>query len=280
MQRKNFEKTILTKNPITKKYTDINRSNINENGVVEQELAKLKDGWKPSILQRVYDKFIGEISKIAEENLLPVDDDLGDIVPLSTTRNFGDIPASDDYDRKVHSYQRKYGDLVSDTTRRFDYKACLRRMKESSSSDLKFSASYEEQCLRTRLFMYYDVQPEVIDENVDEIAMMILAKFPPKYPEQFAGKKAIHADANRNCLWNSLSTALIGNSSLATELRVRVAIELINYSTDYEYIENLATGFFSDSIETTMELCVSDGCFCGPYAIAGAATVLGRTIVS
>ena len=87
--------------------------------------------------------------------------------------------------------------------------------------------------------------------------------------------------ANGNCLFNALSTAIVGNESLTNEFRVRTCVEMSNFRQFYE-AKHQETGLWlvSPDYEQAFKDCALDGFFSSAWTMQAAATVLKRDIVS
>jgi len=115
---------------------------------------------------------------------------------------------------------------------------------------------------------------EVFAENlpIDGIAESLM---PPDLKTVF---RALKSTGNGNCLFNSCSIALIGDESLATELRLRAAHQLIANKRDYHFsVNDLNYTWYeiTDEIISTL----TDYCWGGPIQMLALAQVLHRHIV-
>jgi hypothetical protein len=87
--------------------------------------------------------------------------------------------------------------------------------------------------------------------------------------------------ADGNCLFHALSTAIAGDTSLSTELRVRTCIEMVvNKDLYKKKHKNTGVKFVSPDYRTAVRECAIGGKFSSAWTIHAAASVLGTKILS
>ena len=87
---------------------------------------------------------------------------------------------------------------------------------------------------------------------------------------------------NGNCLFNALSMCVAGSLSLSSELRFRVALELIEYDDHYKNEHNRLglVGVVSCELFEALRQVLVDGEWCSSWALYAAATVIEWKIIS
>ena len=86
---------------------------------------------------------------------------------------------------------------------------------------------------------------------------------------------------NGNCLFNSISSSLCGNETLATELRLRTAVEMITNTEVYTSRQDYDKIYdYSPSFDEAMLACCDDGEFSSIWNLMALANVIGSPIQS
>ena len=84
---------------------------------------------------------------------------------------------------------------------------------------------------------------------------------------------------NGNCLFNSISSSLCGNETLATELRLRTAVEMITNAEVYTSRQDYDKIYdYSPSFDEAMLACCDDGEFSSIWNLMALANVIGSPI--
>ena len=91
----------------------------------------------------------------------------------------------------------------------------------------------------------------------------------------------VQVTGDGNCLFNSMSVALVGNESMSVELRVRTCIELNENCDAYEQCpEHHELRFVSPSVATACKQTAIDGQWSSAWVIKTASSVVAIPIQS
>ncbi|XP_033096396.1 vertnin-like isoform X1 [Anneissia japonica] len=110
----------------------------------------------------------------------------------------------------------------------------------------------------------------------DSMAENILLKFEqnPKY-------LPVSVSGDGNCFFNSLSVAMYGSESKATEIRLLTALEMLENQLYYEHIHaGSRISHVSPDFEISCKDCLREGGFSSAWTMHAAASVLERPIIS
>ena len=95
------------------------------------------------------------------------------------------------------------------------------------------------------------------------------------------GRMPAAVPANGNCLFNALSVAIAGNISLATELRVRTCIEMVENRNDYpKKHKQSGIDLVSPDYKEAMYECAVNCKFSSAWTLSAASVMLNTRIVS
>ena len=95
------------------------------------------------------------------------------------------------------------------------------------------------------------------------------------------GRMAAAVPADGNCLFNALSVAIVGNVSLATELRVRTCIEMVENGNHYlKKHKQSGIDLVSPDYKVSMHECATSGKFSSAWTLSAASVMLNTRIVS
>ena len=157
----------------------------------------------------------------------------------------------------------------------FNFDAALARLtKAVSVGNIFEAAKLESIFLRNQPVCKTRATLEDCCNGVDNTALCLLGN-------KWNGGKPVSVSGNGNCLFNAVSMSIYGNESLATELRVRVAIELSLNSSFYERInENAGFEDCSPTIQESINACAIDREYSSIWAIHAASTVIQSPINS
>ena len=161
----------------------------------------------------------------------------------------------------------------------YNYDLALDRLTASSKSgDVFDGAKIEKIFFRNEIPRTHYTKDILFDREAglksDPISVNILGKYGGP-----ADKIPVSTSPDGNCLFNSLSVALCGNESLASELRVRTCIEMVE--NEQSYLELHKYDRFELVEDSYARSCLGCGTNChsvGIYSIHAAATVIGVPI--
>ena len=160
----------------------------------------------------------------------------------------------------------------------FDFGLSLKRLEKSVlDGNLSEAARLEKVLLR---FYPMETSRAEFDNwglSRDHVALGLLGQ----NWKGLQGTAPIAVSGDGNCLFNSLSMAIFGNQTHATELRVRTSIELC-LNQEYYKRENADNRFddFAPTLEEAVSKCPKNGEWACIWDMHAASTVIGAPIIS
>ena len=156
-----------------------------------------------------------------------------------------------------------------------DFIHLFRQASEHGVESLKFAAAREVTLIPE--FEYYGkpaISSELIEVDYNTQGIMNKCRL------SHYGVPAM-ATGNGNCLFNSISTVLCAHEGLATELRLRTALEMISKGDTYKSHPDYANLLlFSPPYEESQLACCNDGEFSSIWTIMALSSVIGSPIQS
>ena len=157
----------------------------------------------------------------------------------------------------------------------FNFDLALQRLGNVSLDKIKTAVRVESIFMRflpkrLRASQVFNFQNSML---LDTVASKLLGPSTDYVPVQTSG--------NGNCLFNAISLAIKGDQSLATELRVRASMELVQ---NREYYEKFHLGnrlhLVSDKYDVAVRDCITNYAFSSAWTVHACASVISRSIKS
>ena len=163
----------------------------------------------------------------------------------------------------------------------FDFDKSLERLANYARIGvLDAGAKLEMMFLRDQPTLDLTQRRDILYSSVDTlIADRVSEQIMEKYKISTDSKTPTHVTADGNCLFNALSVGLVGNESLASELRVRTCLELLknrrSYETKYHSLHLVCPAY-----EDVCKAAATKGMYSSAWTMVAAANVIGYPIQS